>query len=371
MALTPPQWLALARMPGLGNRRLLTLLDNGLEQNPTPQSLLMRAEPSLAQQLESELAQAATPANARHEADLAWLAQEHNHLLTIDDPRYPELLREIDEPPAILFIRGDVDLLGLPQLAIVGSRNPSRGGRDNAYAFARHLATSGLLITSGMALGIDAQAHRGCLAADTPTLAVVGTGTDRVYPASHHELAHQIATQGAIVSEFPPGTAPKAGHFPRRNRLISGLSLGTLVVEAALKSGSLITARLAAEQGREVFAIPGSIHNPLSRGCHQLIRQGAKLIESSQDIIDELAALLGSLQMTEQTNEIDHAEASLDEEYHALLDAMGWDPVGIEQLVGATGLSAAEISSMLLLLELQGHVSSAPGGSYCRSKPLS
>jgi DNA processing protein len=256
---------------------------------------------------------------------------------------------------------------------MVGSRNPTTGGERTARDFARHLAGCGLAITSGLAVGVDAAAHQGALEAGGITLAVTGTGLDRVYPARHRELAHRIAERGALVSEFPPGTPPLAGNFPRRNRIISGLSVGTLVVEAALKSGSLITARLAVEQGREVFAIPGSIHNPLARGCHALIRQGAKLVETADDIAEELAALLGGLSL-EPVVDAGHADEGChsleDPEYQRLLQAMGHDPVSVDQLVARTGFTAETVSSMLLLLELQGHVSSSPGGFFtCNGTP--
>ncbi|MGH8552168.1 MAG: DNA-processing protein DprA, partial [Methylococcales bacterium] len=220
--------------------------------------------------------------------DLEWLNQPGHQAVTLDDPRYPSRLKEIAVPPPVLFVTGEVSLLSTPQLAIVGSRNPSPSGIDIARDFAANLCGSGLTITSGMALGIDGAAHEGCLAAGGKTIAVLGTGPDRVYPARHKQLAWKIAERGCLVTEFPPGTRPKASNFPRRNRVISGLSLGVLVVEAAIESGSLITARLALEQGREVFAIPGFIHNPLARGCNALIKKGAKLVESVHDILEEL-----------------------------------------------------------------------------------
>jgi len=230
--------------------------------------------------------------DARHVAnELAWLAHDHAHLVTIGDINYPSLLREISDPPPLLYVRGDPMMLSRPQIAMTGSRNPTPAGCENARAFAAALCEAGLVVTSGLALGIDACAHRAVLAACGQTVAVVGTGLDRVYPSQHLSLAHEIARDGALVSEFPLGSAPRREHFPRRNRVISGLSLGVLVVEAALQSGSLITARLSAEQGREVFAIPGSIHSPLARGCHALIRQGAKLVENAADILEELGAL--------------------------------------------------------------------------------
>ena len=252
----------------------------------------------------------------------------------------------------------------MPQLAIVGSRNPTPAGAENARAFARALAGSGLTITSGFALGIDAAAHRGALEGNGGTVAVVGTGVDRVYPARHHQLAHQIADRGVIVSEYPLGTAPLRENFPRRNRIISGRSLGALVVEAALRSGSLITARLASEQGREVFAIPGSIHSPLSKGCHQLIRQGAKLVETAGDVIEELAALVGSLrEVSEASCETSSVPG---EETNPLLEYLGYDPIDIDTLVERSGLTPEAISSMLLSMELAGEVQTCAGGKYQR-----
>jgi len=362
--------LTLARTKGVSSRVLLPLID----QSATLDELISNATGSLAEKIHQAFQQQDP---VQRDADLAWLEGQHNHLISIDEAEYPDLLREIPDPPMLLFVQGNMHLLGMPQIAIVGSRNPSRTGLDNAYAFARHLAESGLTITSGMALGIDGKAHQGCLAANGMTLAVVGTGTDRIYPASHHQLAHQIVENGAIISEFPPGTQPKAAHFPQRNRIISGLSLGTLVVEATIKSGSLITARHATEQGREVFAIPGSIHNPQSKGCHKLIKEGAKLVETAQDIIEELGALLAGVEhhqsVTYQQVDDKQAENSeaFDEDYQLLLNKMGWDPISVEALVAATRLPAKSVSSMLLLLELQGHVSSAAGGYFSRTIPSS
>jgi DNA processing protein len=251
---------------------------------------------------------------------------------------------------------------------VVGSRNPSSGGLRNAEAFASQLATAGLLIGSGLATGIDAAAHRGALQADGYTLAVTGTGLDRVYPARHRSLAHEIAMNGLLVSEFPLGTPPLPAHFPRRNRILAGLAHGTLVIEAALHSGSLITARLAAEAGREVFALPGSIHNPLARGCHALIRDGATLVESVDQILQDLAPLLRGIALQPVRAATDGAagETTLDPQHATLLAAMGFDPVTTDELVKRTGFPAAEVSSMLLLLELQGHVSSAAGGLFTR-----
>ncbi len=362
------EWLRLIRADGIGNKKLVPLI----AQSDSLDQLFQQSSRSFASKLEQALGNID---DAIIDEDLEWLSHANCHLVTFSDDRYPALLRGIDDPPIALFVQGDPDILELPQIAIVGSRNPSKGGQDNARAFARFLARSGLIITSGMALGIDTEAHTGCLETETKTIAVTGTGPDRVYPASNRKLAHQIVEKGAIVTEFPPGTGPHPGHFPRRNRIISGLSLGCLVVEATQKSGSLITARLASEQGREVFAIPGSIHNPQSKGCHQLIKQGAKLVENGQDIAEELSAMLSIIQPSFMEKGLEQESTSpieasiLDKEYSELLDKMGWDPVTFEQIMENAKLRAEELSSMLLLLELQGHVSSAPGGRFCRIKP--
>ena len=284
------------------------------------------------------------------------------------DPGYPTLLKQIADPPIALFLRGELALLDSPQLAIVGSRNPSGEGRRNAEEFAAYLARCGLTITSGMALGIDGASHRGALKADGKTLAVWGTGLDKVYPPAHRELAEEIAAHGLIVSEYAPGTPPLPHNFPRRNRLISGLAVGTLVVEANQSSGSLITARLASEQGREVFAIPGSIHNPLARGCHRLIREGAKLVESAGDILEELAPLLklDTSAVQPPPAEPHAATESDDPEYRLLLNSLDYAPTSVDALVERTGLTPDVVSSMLLMLELQGQVEAAPGGHYSR-----
>ncbi|HSM31928.1 MAG TPA: DNA-processing protein DprA [Woeseiaceae bacterium] len=294
-----------------------------------------------------------------------WLQQQNHHRIRLGDDAYPELLAGIPGPPERLYVVGDPEILHLPALAIVGSRNPTSGGAQNAFEFARHLGRTGFCIVSGLAQGIDAAAHRGALAAEAPTVAFLGHGIDRVYPATNHDLARDIARHGALVSEFPLGTAPNRALFPQRNRLISGLSLGTLVVEAARRSGSLITARLASEQGREVFAIPGSIHNPLTRGCHQLIRQGAKLVEAADDIVAELAPLAGHMLQTVDTAVSPRdAGAEADEEYVKLLEAIGHDPVSTDQIVERSGLTIDQVSSMLLILELEGKVEKLSGGRY-------
>ena len=301
------------------------------------------------------------------ENDLAWFAQPDRHIITLHDPLYPELLKQIADPPSLLFVQGDVSLLSQWQIAVVGSRNPSASGRDTAYEFARYLAQGGITINSGLAMGIDAAAHQGALAAQGKTVAVIGTGLDRVYPAKHRDLAHDIAKTGVIVSEFALGTAPRAENFPRRNRIISGLSLGTLVVEAAVRSGSLITARMALEQGREVFAIPGSIHNPLARGCHQLIRDGAKLVETAADIIEELGALAGVVPTIDTPiKESGNTKFEADDDYQLLFEFLGYDPIEIDKLTEQCRLTAEAVSSMLLLLELEGQVESLPGNRYVR-----
>lgn len=407
----------LATIPGLGPRSLNRLL----ERFGTPEALLAANGSQLA-------AAGARPAviellrDPRPDlvaAALDWAQAADAHLVARPDPRYPARLGELVDAPLVLYVRGDPQVLADPQLAIVGSRNPTPGAGETTREFARHLAACGLTITSGLAVGIDAAAHRGALEAGN-TLAVMGTGPDRVYPAAHRDLARLIAAHGALVTEFPPGTGPKSEHFPRRNRLIAALSLGTLVVEAAIQSGSLITARLAAELGREVFAIPGSIHNPLARGCHALIRQGAKLVETARDVLEELAPILapflgpelhlpvpapaaarraggvspgdgagppespgaaGRLSGQAGARSSDRAGdragdrtgqgaadalVGEDADYRRLLEALGSDPVPVDLIIQRTGLPANQVSSMLLMLELQGLVAAAPGGRYCR-----
>jgi len=296
--------------------------------------------------------------------DLEWLEQQNNGVLTFNDTNYPLQLKEIADPPPILFVRGNPDLLTLPQIAIVGSRNPSALGKETAFSFARTLSLYGFVITSGLALGIDGASHRGALNAKGYTVAVAGTGLDRVYPARHKELATEIVNTGVMISEFPPGTTAKANHFPRRNRIISGLCQGLLVVEAAKQSGSLITARMALEQNREVFAIPGSIHNPLARGCNALIREGAKLVETTQDILEELNQYY---QQDEKLLPLT-TQSTLDLEQQTLLNRVMFSPTSIDHLVENTGESVEAISSMLLILELQGYLEATAGGCYVRIK---
>ena len=299
------------------------------------------------------------------EAARRWLDTEQHNIVVHGSDEYPEMLSQLRGAPLLLFVNGDRDALHLPSLAIIGSRNPTRGGIRNAVEFSRHLARSGYAIVSGLAQGIDTAAHRGALDAGGRTVAFLGHGIDRVYPARNHDLAHQIAQTGALVTEYPLGAAPDKRHFPERNRLISGLSLGTLVIEAARRSGSLITARLAAEQGREVFALPGSIHNPLARGCHELIRQGAKLVETAADIGAELAPLTGHLQQSVmESSENKSPLADDDNDYTQLRNVLSHDPTTIDELEIQSGLTIDQLSSMLLILELHGEVESLSGGRY-------
>jgi DNA processing protein len=302
-------------------------------------------------------------------AERRWLDASHHHLLPFTDPRYPKLLLALPDPPLALYVAGNIEALSEPQLAIVGSRNPTPQGRENAAAFAATLGERGLGITSGLAEGIDACAHRGALDAQAVTLAVLGTGIDGIYPACHRTLSAQIERRGALLSEFSLGTPPRRGNFPQRNRIIAGLCLGTLVVEAARRSGSLITARSANACGREVFAIPGSIHNPLSRGCHELIKAGAKLVETADDILSELnfsaffdhrPGLAGIDRSAPQS------VPGMDKDHKILLDALGFDPADLDTLVVRTGFRPDAVSSMMLILELEGHVQAAPGGLYSR-----
>jgi len=295
--------------------------------------------------------------------DIEWLNQSSHQILNISDDHYPALLKEISAPPPVLFTNGDDSVLSLPKIAIVGSRNPSSSGAKTAYQFSATLSTCGLCITSGLALGIDAAAHRGAIEGGGKTIAVTGTGLDRVYPAKHHDLAKDISENGLLLSEFSLGSSPKAGHFPQRNRIISGLSMGVLVVEAAIKSGSLITAKLALEQGREVFAIPGSIHNPLARGCNYLIKEGAKLVETAEDVLEELLQL-SSIDSQSSCRSLDDVE--LDQKQKKILNFVAYSPTSIDTLVRETDESPETIASILLFLELQGYVEMVAGGSYSR-----
>jgi DNA processing protein len=289
--------------------------------------------------------------------NIAWADQPGQTILTLADSAYPQSLLEIADPPNVLYVRGNAALLQKRGLAMVGSRNATPQGLQTAENFAKTLAGQGLCIISGLALGIDAAAHRGALAAGGETIAVIGTGADRIYPARNKELALAIVEHGAIVSEFALGTPAIAANFPRRNRIISGLSCGVLVVEAASESGSLITARLAGEQGREVFAIPGSIHSPVARGCHKLIKQGAKLVETAQDVLEELGNIDQQPPSTETPT---HSEQN------PLLTALGHDPCGLDELVERTGQRADQLLGELLTLELSGQLATLPGNRYQR-----
>jgi DNA processing protein len=313
--------------------------------------------------------------------DLEWLSEPGHHLLTPESGQFPPLLGSIPSPPAALFVCGDPDLLWHPQVAVIGSRNPTAGGRDNARDFAAELSRRGMAITSGLAAGIDSVAHAAALDAGGITLAVLGTGPDLVYPAGSEELAGRIGQRGVLVSEFPPGTPARRTNFPSRNRIISGLSLGVLVIEAGLRSGTLITARMAGNQGREVFALPGSIHNPLAKGCHRLIRDGARLVESVDQIMEELAPLAGRLadQLRGElaaaepppenfglASEAADPQIDPDPEYRRLWSCLGHDPKPVDLIIEQSGLTARAVSAMLLLLELRGMVEAHPGGAFSR-----
>ncbi len=360
-------WLALAHAPALGIACVRALLSGTVD----PETLLTARATELDTIGVSPRARKylASPEWPSVEQDRRWLEKPNHHLLTLQSANYPELLKQIADPPVVLFAVGDLDSLLLPQIAIVGSRNASRNGERTSHEFAAVLARAGLAVTSGLALGIDGAAHRGALEGPGITIAVLGTGPDRIYPAEHSDLAEKIVASGVLLTEYPPHTGVKRAAFPRRNRIIAGMSVGTLVVEAAAKSGSLITARQALEQGREVFAIPGSIHNPLARGCHALIRDGAKLVESVDDIFEELVPLIGALKrrVTVADGEQQVSSAELDEQYQLLLGTFEYEPVAVDILVDRTGLTASEVSSMLLILELDGYVDSQPGGIYIRS----
>ncbi|SNR79011.1 DNA protecting protein DprA [Methylobacillus rhizosphaerae] len=347
-------WVSLSLVPGLGSQMLCQLL----AAFGSPEQIYSASRQRLRDIVPDTVANAITagPAEELQLMIAAWLQQAGNHLVTLADASYPQALLDIPNPPPLLYTKGDLKLLNMPSIAVVGSRHASPQGEKNAEEFSAALSQHGLCIVSGMALGIDGAAHRGALKVGGKTIAVVGTGLDIVYPARHRNLAHQIAEHGLIVSEFALGTPSRAQNFPRRNRIISGLSQGCLVIEANVQSGSLITARLAAEQGREVFAIPGSIHSPLAKGCHQLIKQGAKLVEGTQDILDEMKI----------APRIDVPLSEHPSECHPLLDEMGYDPVGIDVLAARCSLTPEILSAMLLVLELEGKVTSLPGGRFQR-----
>ena len=352
-------WLRLTLVPGVGGesqRRLLGTFGSA-------EAVFAAGAGALAGVVGTQSAEllARHDGRAAIDAALEWADQPGNHLVTLADSDYPQALLAAADPPTLLYVKGDAALLNRPALAMVGSRNASKQGEANATAFAAALSGAGLTIVSGLALGIDAAAHRGGLTGRGTTIAVIGTGADRIYPSANEALAREIVERGAIVSEFPLGTPPLGANFPRRNRLIAGLSRGCLVVEAAERSGSLITARLAAEIGLEVFAIPGSIHSPLSKGCHKLIKQGAKLVESAQDILEELR---WEMVVAPPPETATVSEPGRD--CTGVVAAMGYDPVDLETLAGRTGLTTEQLLAMLLPLELDGRISQLPGGRYQR-----
>jgi len=372
-------WLALTHVNTLGPVRLHSLL--ALFGTPAEIFAAGRSgwrEAGLSEKLIEQLAE---PDWGKVDADLAWAEQESASIIALDDDRYPSLLKNIPDAPPILYTLGQPEILKLPQVAIVGSRNPTHAGLETAHNFAAYLASMGLTVTSGMAMGIDAAAHEGALESMASnalkgsgyTVAVTGTGLDRVYPAKNREIAHKIAENGVLVSEYSPGTPPLPGNFPRRNRIISGLSMGVLVVEAALQSGSLITARLASEQGREVFAVPGSIHHALAKGCHTLIREGAKLVETAAHILEELSGFSSMLASPESAEEQKsqtelNSASEVDDEYKQVLQCIDFEPTSVDKVVERSGLTADAVCSMLLVLELQGYVTALSGGYYCQGR---
>ena len=357
-------WLRLSLTEGVGTQTARELMTRfGL-----PENIFNAGFPALQKCVPERLALALSgppgeSVSAQIETSLAWASQPGNQILTFADHDYPQSLLSIPDPPPVLYVKGRTDLLSRSSVAIVGSRNATQQGLQNAERFAQALSHAGVTVVSGLALGIDAAAHEGALStvdAHGSTVAITGTGLDLVYPAKHRALAHRIAVEGCLVSEYPLGTPAIAANFPRRNRLISGLSQGVLVVEAALQSGSLITARSALEQGREVFAIPGSIHSPLAKGCHQLIRQGAKLVESAQDILEELRWHQSAASAQSKTAPVISADAGL------LLEAAGHDPVSVDELARRTSMPMMAIQAGLLELEMQGHIEMLAGGMYRR-----
>ena len=381
-------WLALNHVPNLGPIKIQSLL----EYFESPQAIFQAGTMAwqAAGLTEKTIHSLSAPDWEKVDSDLRWAEQKHAAILTIDDPEYPQMLKSISDAPTLLYVLGQKAALQQPQLAMVGSRNPSHAGLDIAHEFAACFARMGLTVTSGLALGIDAASHRGALSESAAmgsgyTVAVAGTGLDRVYPARHRELAHEIVEKGVLISEYAPGTPPLPANFSRRNRIISGLSMGVLVVEAALQSGSLITARCASEQGREVFAVPGSIHQPLAKGCHALIRQGAKLVETAEHVLEELAGFIGLMAQNQQDFAIGAADSGLDsgqnkaenepnsginvdEEYRQVLKCIDFEPTSVDKVVERSGLTADAVCSMLLVLELQGYVTALSGGYYCQSR---
>lgn len=355
-------WLRLMLTAGVGNDTARKLLNAfGLPEHIFQASFSSLKNYVSAKVAENILSKVDESIQNQIDLTLAWCLQDGNHVITLADADYPQALLHIPDPPILLYVKGRLELLNSTTIAVVGSRNATAQGVLNAERFSTNLSQAGVSISSGLALGIDAAAHEGGLLGKGSTIAVIGTGADIVYPARHRNLAHVIAEKGCIVSEYPLGTPALAGNFPRRNRIISGLSSGVLIVEAAAQSGSLITARMAVEQGREVFAIPGSIHSPMSKGCHQLIKQGAKLVETAQDILDELPVMQHSLM-----SETPQLELTKQETNHCVLKEIGYDPVHFEVLAERTALKAADLGAHLLELELLGEITAIPGGFFQR-----
>jgi DNA processing protein len=354
LAADAESWLRLTLVPAASDDALRKLL----VAHGSPQAVLDAPVAALKKTVPASIAAAISDGapEPRVQAALRWLAEEHNHLITLGDSAYPASLLQLTDPPPVLYVKGRIELLTRPGIAIVGSRNATPQGTATARSFARALSDAGLVVISGLALGIDASAHEGGLDGPASTVGIVGTGLDIVYPARNRELAHRLAHDGALVSEFPLGMPALAANFPRRNRLISGMARACLVVEAALQSGSLITARLANEQGKDVFAIPGSIHSALSKGCHALIKQGAKLVDSVHDILEELHINIGAA-----------AAVGPDSEAHPVLTVMGYDPCDVDTLAARSGLAAAEISALMTRFELEGRIAALPGGRYQRT----
>ncbi|WP_370280239.1 DNA-processing protein DprA [Pontibacterium sp.] len=364
----PMEWVALSALPRVGAATIKRLLDEGW----TPERVLNASDADwewlgfnfLARQNLQQYQQNRGPMRELQLQVREWLRTPDSHLLTLDSPDYPTLLKQISDPPPILYVRGDVDVLHLPQIAMVGSRNASRAGVQHSSEFATALSQAGLIVTSGMAHGIDGAAHQAAVKLNKPTVAVFGTGADVLYPARHRMLAAQILETGGVwVSELPPGTGPLGHNFPRRNRIISGLSAGVLVVEAAPRSGSLITARQALEQGREVFALPGSLNNPLSQGCHALIREGGQLVSTVDHILEQLAPMLGAYASPQVEEK--QLPPDLSAQEHNLLQALGFEQVSMDQLVSLTGIGVADLNVLLISLELKGLIENS-GDGYCR-----
>ncbi len=358
-------WLSLILASGVGP----SICNKLLLEFKNPQNILNSSFKTLASfgLKETSIRSILNPDTEQINTILDWINIPQHHLITITDDDYPELLKSIYSAPPVLFAIGQREVLGYLHFAVVGSRNPTTGGKKLAEEFAAELSKSGLTICSGLALGIDYHSHLGALNVNCSTVAVLGNGLNSIYPASHKKIASQIIEDGLLLSEYPPDTKPRPGNFPQRNRIISGMSTGVLIVEAAKKSGSLITAKLALEQGRDIFAIPGSIHNPLAKGTHSLIKQGAKLVESVDDIIDELAPI-ASIVLNKSVSQKSNLKeyGVMEPEYKLLLDSMAYEIVTVDNLVKFSGLTAEVVSSMLLILELQGLVESLQGGKYCR-----